>query len=97
MYIFCYGSDEWLYDPRFCIGIVIFLTGAALNIQADNILINLRKETSSSASTSGKPGATNATTSSEVKRYKIPYGGLFEYVSGANFGNICINICMLIY
>ncbi len=34
---------EWLYDPRFIIGLAMFLTGFVINIQSDNILINLRK------------------------------------------------------
>lgn len=34
---------EWLYDPRFIIGMTMFITGFIINIQSDNILINLRK------------------------------------------------------
>ena len=34
---------EWLYDPRFIIGLSLFITGFIINIQSDNILINLRK------------------------------------------------------
>jgi 3-oxo-5-alpha-steroid 4-dehydrogenase 1 len=34
---------EWLYDPRFIIGLTLFLFGLFTNIQSDNILINLRK------------------------------------------------------
>jgi len=33
----------WFTDPRFIIGSLIFLTGAAINIQSDNILLKLRK------------------------------------------------------
>jgi len=33
---------EWLYDPRFIIGSVLFLAGFIINIQSDTILINLR-------------------------------------------------------
>ncbi|NRB41192.1 MAG: DUF1295 domain-containing protein [Pseudomonadales bacterium] len=33
---------EWLYDPRFIIGFVMFIAGFIINIQSDNILINLR-------------------------------------------------------
>ncbi|XP_056376899.1 3-oxo-5-alpha-steroid 4-dehydrogenase 1 [Hyla sarda] len=56
---------EWIYDPRFIIGTVLFICGMLVNIHSDHILRNLRK-----------PGETG---------YKIPKGGLFEYVSGANF------------
>lgn len=33
----------WLYDPRFIIGIFLFLGGMAINMYSDNILIHLRK------------------------------------------------------
>ena len=36
-------TNEWLTDPRFIIGCVIFLTGMFINWQSDAILINLRK------------------------------------------------------
>lgn len=46
-YISQYGehlwTTEWLYDPRFIIGIVIFISGFTLTKQSDNILANLRK------------------------------------------------------
>ena len=34
---------EWLYDPRFIIGMSLFVSGLYINISSDNILINLRK------------------------------------------------------
>ncbi|XP_041468967.1 3-oxo-5-alpha-steroid 4-dehydrogenase 1-like [Lytechinus variegatus] len=58
-------SPEWMKDPRFIIGSLVFVTGMAINIHSDYILRNLRK-----------PGETG---------YKIPCGGMFDYVSGANF------------
>ena len=33
----------WLTDPRFLVGAVIFVSGMALNIHSDNILLRLRK------------------------------------------------------
>lgn len=36
-------SNAWLAQPQFIIGILIFITGAAINIYHDNILIKLRK------------------------------------------------------
>ena len=57
---------EWLWDPRFIVGVLAMGHGFYLNLQADSILRNLRQ-----------PG--------DTERYKIPYGGLFEYVSAANF------------
>lgn len=59
-------DSNWLYDPRFQIGVFLWFCGFYLNLQADDILRNLRK-----------PG--------DTERYKIPYGGLFEYISAANF------------
>ncbi|XP_006903192.1 PREDICTED: 3-oxo-5-alpha-steroid 4-dehydrogenase 1 [Elephantulus edwardii] len=60
---------DWLTDPRFVTGFVLWLAGMVMNIHSDYILRNLRK-----------PGETG---------YKIPRGGLFEYVTAANyFGEI---------
>ncbi|XP_044150289.1 3-oxo-5-alpha-steroid 4-dehydrogenase 1 [Bufo gargarizans] len=64
----CKYSDlrpTWTHDPRFIIGIALFICGMLINIHSDHILRNLRN-----------PGETG---------YKIPRGGLFEYVTGANF------------
>lgn len=35
--------DSWLADPRFIIGLVLFVAGALLNLWADNRLIHLRR------------------------------------------------------
>lgn len=35
--------DAWLADPRFWVGAALFLTGFAINLQSDQILLNLRK------------------------------------------------------
>lgn len=45
-YIFTFStgySNEWLSDPRFIIGSLIFLMGFIINYQADNTLRNLRQ------------------------------------------------------
>lgn len=34
---------SWLSDPRFLLGLALFLSGAAINLWADNRLINLRR------------------------------------------------------
>lgn len=36
-----YGT-EWLTSPQFIIGIILFVTGAFINLKADSILIGLR-------------------------------------------------------
>lgn len=59
-----YGAD-WLMDPRFIGGLVLFGAGFFINLQSDSILRNLRK-----------PGETG---------YKIPRGGMYEYVSCPNY------------
>ena len=56
--------------PRFACGVLLFLAGMGINLQADDILRNLRR-----------PGETG---------YKIPHGGAFNWVSGANFLGECI-------
>ncbi len=64
-------TQAWLLDPRFIIGIIIFVIGYIINRHSDFVLRKLRK-----------PGE---------KGYKIPYGGLFKFVSSPNyFGEILI-------
>ena len=36
--------DSWLADPRFILGLIIFMAGAAINIWSDNRLIALRRD-----------------------------------------------------
>ncbi|MCA9098453.1 MAG: DUF1295 domain-containing protein, partial [Planctomycetaceae bacterium] len=36
--------DSWLADPRFILGLAVFIIGAAINIWSDNRLIALRRE-----------------------------------------------------
>ena len=36
-----YQSD-WLYDPRFILGALVFFVGFGVNVHADNVLFNLR-------------------------------------------------------
>ncbi|KAM4027070.1 3-oxo-5-alpha-steroid 4-dehydrogenase 1 [Anomaloglossus baeobatrachus] len=66
-YLCKYASlpPDWTHEPRFIIGMALFICGMFVNIHSDYILRNLRRP--------GEEG------------YKIPRGGLFEYVSGANF------------
>jgi hypothetical protein len=65
----CTYTDVWFYDPRFILGLALFILGFGINFWADSTLINLRK-----------PGETG---------YKIPQGGLFNYISCPNhFGEI---------
>ena len=65
-----YGA-HWLTDPRFIIGLLVFITGFIINQDSDTRLINLRKKINSA--------------SSNLNGYKIPFGGMFKYVSCPNF------------
>lgn len=66
-------SYEWLIDPRFLVGVFIFLIGFAINIHSDHILRNLRK-----------PKETG---------YKVPYGGLFRWVTSPNYFGEIVEWC----
>lgn len=60
----------WLVDPRFVVGILVYYAGLAANLHADHVLRTLRSV-------------------DEVRRgervYRIPYGGLFAYVTNASY------------
>lgn len=56
---------DWFSDPRFIVGLCVYLFGFTLNIHSDTILRNLRPK----QPVPGEP------------RYKIPYGGGFRLVS----------------
>lgn len=61
------------------LGTIIFMTGMFINVSHDQILISLRKNGSKR----------NSDESQTTHKYQIPRGGLFEYISGANyFGEI---------
>ena len=64
-----YGShlhlESWFTDPRFIAGLIIYICGFTINVRSDAILRNLRSKNQ----TADEP------------RYKIPYGGLFKYVT----------------
>ena len=62
---------EYIYDWKFLVGLTVYFTGMYVNIQSDGILLNLKKR--SLAEAGGK------------NKYYIPYGGMFEYISCANF------------
>lgn len=70
IFTFSHGYDNhWLLDPRFAVGVTLFIVGFVINRQADHTLRNLRA-----------PGDSG---------YKIPYGGLYRWISCPNyFGEI---------
>lgn len=61
---------EWLSDPRFLIGLPIYLISLALNIQSDAIVRGLR--------------SLNEVAMGE-RVYRIPRGGLFRWVSSPSY------------
>ena len=66
-------SGSVVASSRFFIGVIVFFTGFGINVHADSTLLHLR----------GKP------VNGKRQGYKIPRGGMFEFVSCANyFGEI---------
>ncbi|NRB37391.1 MAG: DUF1295 domain-containing protein [Pseudomonadales bacterium] len=63
-------THDWLTDPRFIIGISIYLIGFTLNLHSDNIIRNLRSKEEVARGD---------------KVYRIPQGGLFKYVSSPSY------------
>lgn len=59
-------TREWLTDPRFLLGVAIYYTGFLINVHSDAIVRNLRSKEE---------------IASGAKNYRIPYGGLFKYVT----------------
>lgn len=63
-------TDGWLLDPRFLVGLAIYVVGLALNVHSDAVLRNLRsKEEVERAE----------------KVYRIPHGGGFRWVTNPSY------------
>ena len=63
-------TEQWLSDPRFIIGMAIYVCGFLLNIQSDAIIRNLR---------------TKEEVDKGEKVYRIPEGGLFKFVTNPSY------------
>jgi len=61
---------SWFADPRFVLGVVVYYTALVLNVRCDATLRNLR---------------TREEVEQGVKSYRVPRGGLFEYVSSPSY------------
>ncbi|XP_002981079.2 steroid 5-alpha-reductase DET2 [Selaginella moellendorffii] len=67
---FGFYPERWIHSAQFAIGAFLFVAGMAINIWADGVLIALRKQRSSAK---------------ESVSYRVPYGGLYEFVSCPNY------------
>lgn len=68
-------SDEWIWDIRFMCGIFIAILGMVVNVDSDARLSRLK--------------GTRRNDFNVTSKYVMPQGGVFEYVSCANyFGEI---------
>lgn len=75
-------TNTWLIDPRFVIGVLLFLTGLYINWKADNILIHLRK-----------PDETNYKIPEGWLFNKISCANLFgELIEWLGFAILCWNL-----
>lgn len=64
------ASTAWFSDPRFWIGMAIYLFGFTMNVHSDAIIRNLRSKEEVERGD---------------KVYRIPHGGLFKYVSNPSY------------
>ncbi|KAI8970093.1 3-oxo-5-alpha-steroid 4-dehydrogenase-domain-containing protein [Mycotypha africana] len=75
-----------IYSISFWFGITLWFTGFVSNIYHDNILFKLRTKKKEKEKNDEKQQGFNDAKERPVKKhYFIPYGGLFEYVSCANY------------
>ncbi|MDX1734168.1 MAG: methyltransferase [Halioglobus sp.] len=63
-------TNAWLTDPRFIIGVAIYVCGFVLNVHSDAIIRNLRSREEVERG---------------EKVYRIPEGGLFRYVTNPSY------------
>jgi len=80
-------TNEWLTDPGFIIGVILFITGLSINWKADNILIHLRKS-----------GETNYKIPTGWLFNKISCANLFgELIEWLGFAILCWNLPALTF
>jgi 3-oxo-5-alpha-steroid 4-dehydrogenase 1 len=72
-------DDAWLCDPRFIVGMLLAVLGMCINVHSDSILLGLSLRNKVNMVT------TRSTNKPTKKKYVIPTGGMFEYVSAANY------------
>ena len=80
-------TNDWLDDPGFMIGTILFFTGLSINWKADNILIHLRK-----------PGETNYKIPTGWLFNEISCANLFgELIEWLGFAILCWNLPALTF
>jgi len=87
--------DSWHFNPIFGLGVVVFFLGFYINLDSDHILRELRKKgtkteresthTMRTRRQAREEPETERHSGNQTSTYRIPRGGLFEYISGANF------------
>ncbi len=84
---FAHYTNDWLRDPRFIVGIILFFTGLYINWKADTILINLRTT-----------GETNYRMPNGWLFNKISCANLFgELIEWLGFAILCWNLPALTF
>lgn len=80
-------EEEWIRHPLFIAGVALFAFGMYTNIQCDMHLVRMKDTLRQSMHASAKESdyAIGNGSSKKPKRYGIPRGGMFEFVSCANF------------
>ena len=75
-----HADPSKLWSLTQSVGLVIFIAGMAINIHSDYTMFRLRRLQSSD-----KKSSARQLRNVQQKRYVIPRGGLYEFVSAANY------------
>ncbi|WP_024441934.1 3-oxo-5-alpha-steroid 4-dehydrogenase [Mycobacterium sp. UM_WGJ] len=79
-YLHQYGTG-WLTDPRFLVGLAVYLCGFALLVNSESIVRNLRDKNTVRRRPAAPGSAEFATAAPGGAEYRIPFGGGFRFVT----------------